>query len=327
MTQLRWQTHLGFAKETGGWGVSIAAPVNWVPVEGGAKFKDDLKFYYDEDFRSVQAKDFGAYATVATGNFEFKTDLFTDTFPLLCGVGIVGDNDVVTTVNLSVLNLQWTAGTTNAHTFIIQPKQPASFTLFDYDGYSERNYQGSRIEEVGIKYSPDGRLEIDYKGKSRLSVVDATSGVSTAVIGPLAPVLAWQGLLTLNGAVNTRLIETQLTLKRATEVLFTQANTQSPTNIYCFPLEVDGKITVDFADETEYNLYRNNVQTGTFDLLFVSASNSAVRFTIPHPVYTSYEVDRGKDYLTAVLDFKGIYSQTSSTNVTIVVYNNTATPY
>lgn len=324
MTQLKWQTHLGYAKETAGWGVSPAAPVWWVPVDSGAKFKDDLKFYYDEAFRSVQAKDFGAYATVATGDVNFKTDVYVDTFPVLAGVGIIGDNDTVTTVNLSNLVLSWT-GSVSAHTFIILPKQPASLTLFDYNGYSERAYQGTRMESVQLKYAPDGRLEADYKGKTRLSVLQA--GSTVPVIGAFTPVLGWQAVITLNNTQNFRVIETEINLKRGVEVLFTQANTQSPTNIYAFPLEIDGKVTFDFVDETEYNYYRTNQQSASFDILFVQSSISAVRVTIPQPVFTSYEVDRGKDYLTAVLDFKGIFSQSNSTNAKLVVYNNVTTAY
>lgn len=328
MTVLRWQTHLGFAKESGGWGVAFTTPNTWVPVDGGAKFTDNLKYYYDEAFRSVQAKDFGAFGTTATGDFSFKTDVYVDTIPTLVGAGIIGNNDVVATVNLSALNTGWTTGSTSAHSFIIQPNGPSSLTLFDYNGYTERAYQGARMSEVSLKYSPDGSLTADFKGQSRASIISASAGnVATAAIGTHVPILGWQAVLTLGGSQSFRMIDCDLTLKRAVEVLYTQAGTQSPTNIFAFPLEVDGKLTFDFVDETEFAYFRNSTQGVTFDLLFVSTSTDALRFTVPNPIFTTAEVDRGKDALTVQLDFRGVYAQTASTNVKMVVYNNVTTPY
>lgn len=326
MTQLRWQIHCGLAVESSGWGVAATAPAAFVPVHK-CTFKDDLKYYKDSAYRSVQAKDFGAYPTTGQSDFDISCDGYVDTsLPYFAGVGMVGDNDVVSVVTGSTF--YGAAGgnvTTNAHTFIIMPNGPKSFTLFDYNGFSERSYAGCRPEDVSLKYTPDGALTVDVKGKGRLSTL--VTGSFVPVVGSLAPILGWQGLLTLNQTANVRMIDCQVDLKRGTEVLFTQAQTQSPTNIYAYPLEVDGTITVDFVDETEYNLYRTGNQSATFDLLFVSSSQNAFRISVPQPLYTSYEVDRSKDALTAKLKFDGVYNQASSTNVKLVVYGAQSAPF
>lgn len=324
MTLLRWQQHLGFTLETGGWGVNATTPDLFVPIEK-CDFNDDLKYYYDEAYRSVQVKDFGAYPTTANGTFNFTCDAYADTLPVLLGNGMVGDNDTVSVVNLSALNVQWVTGSVYAHTYLAQPSGPLSLSFFHFNGASERRYEGARITDATLKYSPDKQLSIDFKGDSRLSVLMNGSFVPT--IGTYAPTMAWQGLLTLNNAINRRLIDCQLDFKRGSEVLFTQAQTQSPTNIYVFPIEVDGKITVDFVDEAEYNLYATGNQSASFNLMFVTSSQSAIQFFIPRPVYTSYKVNSSKDALTAELDFRAIYSPNYSTNIQLTVYNTRAAAY
>src|SRR5579859_1191778 len=327
MTVLRYQIHLGFVKEVG-WGNSTTVPQVFVPVKN-AKFKDEPKFYKDEAFRSVNAQVFGAYLTTLQCNFDFGSDVYIDTFPILAGAGMIGNTDTVSTVYTSSVHAPVVAGvpgSCSAHNFLLGV--PSSLSLFDYNGYTERVYQGSRIEDVSLKYAPDGQLEITYKGKSRLSVINASTGnVLGPTIGANPPLLGWEGFLVLNGVQSTRLIDAQIDLKRKTEVLFTQAQTQSPTNIYAFPMEVTGKFTFDFQDETEYNLFRANNQSASFDITFAAQANNAIRFIIPQPVFTTYEVDRGKDFLTAVVDVEGIFSQSQSTNLQMIVYTSTTTPF
>lgn len=328
MTQLRWQMHVGFAVESSGWGVAATAPAMYLPVSK-CDFQDEPKFYYDEAYRSVQAKDFGAFLATLQGKWSVDADLYVNTdAPLMLGVGMIGDNDVVTTVNGSVLNLGWSNLTTGifAHTFGIQPNGPKSLTLFDYNGYSERAYQGARIEQVQLKYTPEAQVSLAINGISRLSVL-VTGSFVPSIDPTFTPIMAWQAKAFLNGAQTTRVIDTDLTFKRAGEALFTQAQTQSPTNIYVFPMEIDGKMTVDFVDETEYNYFRTNNQSAQFQLFFVASSTQAISFTVPQPVFTSYVVDRGKDALTATINFRGIYNQANSSNVTMVVYNNVSAAY
>lgn len=325
MTILRWQQHVGYAVESSGWGLNPATtPAAWVPVLK-CDFEDDLKYYYDNAYRSVQANDFGAYPTTGTGKFDVSTDVYVDSLPVLAGVCMIGDNDVVSVVTGSAINVAWANITTNEHKFILQPNGPKSLTWFDFNGYSERQYPGGRMEDITLKYAPDGAFTADYKGQSRLSNLQTSTTIPQ--IGGYAPILGWQAALTLNNTANVRLMDAQIDLKRKSEVLFTQAQTQSPTNIYVFPLEVDADLTVDFVDEVEYNYYRTGNQSATFDLFFVNSSNNAVRFTIPQPIYTSYKVDRSKDALTAKLKLKGIYQAVTSTNIVMKVYNNQTLPY
>jgi hypothetical protein len=181
---------------------------------------------------------------------------------------------------------------------------------------------------VSIKYSPDGELKATYKANGRLSVANASSAnVLTPVIGGTPPLMGWQGYLLLNGVQSTRLIEATIEMKRGIEVLFTQAQTQSPTNIYAFPLEVTGKFTFDFVDELEYNFFRTNQQSASFDMTFAASAQDAVRFVIPQPVFTMYEVDRSKDFVQCQISFEGIYSQANSTNMKLIVYTTTSTPF
>lgn len=325
MTQLRWEMHVGFAVESSGWGVAATAPAYFLPISK-CDFQDTPKFYYDEAYRSVQAKDFGAYLTTLQGKVSFDADMYLDTLPLLLGVGLIGDNDTVSIANTSQFNVAWGGYTVNAHTFLLQPNTPKSLTLFDYNGYSERAYQGTRLTEAQLKYAADGQVTLAYKGSSRLSVLQSGSFVPT-LNALYTPVLAWQAKAYLNGAQTTRVIDTEMTFKRGEEVLFTQAGTQSPTNIYVFPLEIDGKFTVDFVDESEYNYFRTNNQSASFQLVFVNSTQQAVSFTFPQPVFTSYVVDRGKEYLTATINFRSIYNAANSSNVILTVYNLVSQPY
>lgn len=327
MTVLRWQTHLGFVKEIG-WGNSTTVPQTFVPITS-AKFQDTPKFYKDEAFRSVNALVFGAYLATLQGSVDFGSDVYIDTFPTFAGCGMLGDTDVVVPYVSASVHAPVVAGvpgSVSQHTFILG--SPASLSLFDFNGYTERVYQGARLEDVSLKYSPDGQLQASYKGSSRLSVTNASTGnVTGAVVSGNPPLLGWEGFLLLNGSQSTRLIEASVDMKRKTQVLYTQAQTQSPTNIYAFPMELTGKFTFDFQDELEYNLFRANNQSASFDITFAQSAQNAIRLVIPQPVYTTFEIDRGKDYLTAVVDVEGIYSAANSTNLQLIVYTNRTTPF
>lgn len=333
MTVLRWQTHLGLATETAGWGSYHGNAVWYLPVEK-CDFADNPKYYMDEAYRGIQAKTFGAYQANLQGQFSMSHDAYMDTLPVILGNGMVGQTDTVTVINVSSLQVGITSGSINQHAYLLGA--PEAISWLDYNGYSERRYEGGRLSGVTLKLSPEKQLSVDSKGDSRMSVVNATgSAVPNATLNPgHTPLLSWMSRITIGGVQSLRVIDAQFDFTRATQVLYTQALTQSPTNIYAFPMDLKGKATFDFVDETEYNLFRQNSQSTTFDILFWSNPNNVnanslegMRITVPNMVYTNFKVDRSKDALTCSLDFDALYSAALSTNVQLYFYNNIATAY
>lgn len=334
MTLLRWQTHLGFSTETAGWGIiNNTSASYYVPVTK-CDFEDKPNFYKDQAYRGIQAEVFGAYLATLASNWSFACDAYVGILPVFVGNAMIGGADQVSTVLYSSLNVGVQTGSCTAHTYTLGT--PESLSFYFFNGYSERRIEGSRPDQVEIKYNPDKQVEVDVKGMGRLSVVNATgSAVAAANLDGRQPVLAWEGRASFAGVQTTRLIDASITMKRKTETLYTQAMTQSPTNIYAFPLEVDGKLTVDFQDETEYNYFRTNNQSQSFDLLFfqnpnggtTSAGLEGFRLTIPQPVYETYKVNTGKDALTADITFSGVYNAAQATNIKAVFYNTITTAY
>lgn len=333
MTILRWQSHVGFATETAGWGTYHGNAAWYVPVEK-CDFEDMPKYYMDEAYRGVQAKTFGAYQANLQGQFSMTHDAYMDTLPVLLGNAMVGGTDSLSVITISSLNVGVTTGTINQHAYILG--SPEALSWLDYNGYSERRYEGGRLESVSVKLSPEKQLSVDNKGVSRMSVVNATgSAVLPATLNAgHTPLLTWMSRVTIGGVQSTRVIDAQFDFSRATEVLFTQAFTQSPTNVYAFPMDLKGKATFDFQDESEYNLFRQNSQSTTFDILFWSNPNNSnanllegFRITVPNMVYTSFKADRSKEAVTVQLGFDALYSQSLSTNVQLYFYNNVASAY
>lgn len=334
MTILRWQTHLGYSTETAGWGViNNTSASYYVPVTK-CDFEDKPNFYYDTAYRSIQAEQFGAYLATLASNFSYTADAYVGTLPVILGNAMVGGPDQVSTVLYTSLGVGIVTGSVTAHTYTLG--SPESLTHYFFSGYSERRIEGCRPDQVDIKYNPDKQVEVDVKGMGRLSVVNATgSAVAAPTIDSRQPVLAWEARASFAGVQTIRLIDANITFKRKTETLFTQAMTQSPTNIYAFPLEVDGKITVDFQDEAEYNFFRTNNQSQSFDLFFfqnpnggtTSAAQEGFRITVPQPVYDTYKLNTGKDAITADITFKGVYNLPQATNVKVIFYNAITSAY
>jgi hypothetical protein len=333
MTLLRWQSHVGFATETAGWGSYHGNAAWYVPVEK-CDFEDMPKFYMDQAYRGIQALTFGAYQANLQGQFSMTHDAYMDTLPVLLGNAMVGATDSVTVIGISTLGVGITTGTINQHAYILGT--PEALSWYDFNGYAERRYEGARLESVSVKLSPEKQLSVDNKGVSRLSLVNATGGavLPATLNAGHTPLLTWMAKVTIGGAQSTRVIDSEFDFARKTEVLFTQALTQSPTNIYAFPMDLKGKATFDFQDEAEYNLFRANSQSTTFDILFWSNPSNVnanalegFRITVPNMVYTSFKVDRSKDALTCQLGFDALYSSSLSTNVQLFFYNNIPTAY
>lgn len=320
-TILRYQTHIGYALETAGWGQAPTGPMYWLPYTK-ATIKDDISYFYDAGFRGIGASHFNAVPTVKKADVDLTSDAFADSMPHLVGSAMIGDTDTVSVVSWTSLGVGVTSGSVNQHMWLLG--NPLSLTWWDYNGVTERQYQGTRLSDVSLKYTNDGHLELDYKGTARPSITGTTT---TPAISGLAPMVAWQGLLYWNGAQSLRLIDCEIDMKRSIETLYTQALTQSPTNILAFPLAVSGKMTVDFQDETEYNYFASSNVSTNFDLRYFASTASCFRFQVFNPVFTTYEVDRSKDALTAKIDFDAFYTPAFSSNVRFYVYNGQTAAY
>lgn len=266
---------------------------------------DVQMFFDDEGLRGSMAAVYNEVAGPVYSTMDMAGGVFADTvgWPL---AGILGD--VATTG----------ASAPFTHTMALKNSsdgQPTSYTLTDYYGSQAgspaRQYAGSKFTDFGLKFSADGLLLWTAKA---VGFVSAVAAKPTVAVSAQPPLPAWVGTVNIAGGAKTFVESGEINFKRSGGPIHTVDGTAAPYKIWVGALEVSGKMTIVVEDEVEYGRYTGAAQapaimvfdwtTGTAAALVdVSVTMSKVQYTV-----VSYK--RGKDYLEADIDFKGIANTT-----------------
>ncbi len=278
--------HLGLAKEATQ-GTSVAATA-WTPVHNNIKIEDETKWIDDKSLRGAPAMTFNTWAGPRSSAGQFDGEAY----PLFLGQLL-----------MALLGTDAVSGSANpyTHTFTLDGVQPASYTLSLYNGYNERQYPGSMLEELQLKYAMDGVLEFASKWVGWPS---ATTAPTNPAVETDAPFLGWQGALTLGGAANAKMIGLDLTAKRKGDILTPANNSQVPGATYVGPLDVSGKITFAIADDTELLDMLNDTQPSV-SVLFSQGASPAPQLTLQMTKCAFQKVAQSfsKDYVVYDFDF------------------------
>lgn len=310
-----WQLQLGLAKETT---LGTAVPATtFLPVKT-PKFIVKYATIRDDAMRGNASMDQAyyqgeGYTEVDTGDMHFYPD---DSLHFLMAVLGV---DTITG-----------AGPYTHPLTLLNTGRPPSYTFQKYDSSvaTVRQVAGVLINDVSLKFTTtNSKLILAAKGKGRIATNATKQAAAYSTAGMLLP---WQAALTLAGGGNIKLLDFQLNLKRAVDLIFGAQGTQDSTDGNVGPLEVTGKMTFASADYTEYNYYLNNTQPIT-SIVFTSGANT---FTIQMSK-TAFEdptdLDHGSTYLKTSASFRAIANATDAgtgnSPIKFIGVNTRATAY
>ena len=281
---------VGVAKDTG----TAVAPTDYIPVTA-PKFAAKPMFAEDLAWRGSMVKSYGQILGVTHGEIDFGGPGYADTLgyllqSLLPDIATTGAGDPYTTT-FAALN----SGS----------GQPGTYTFTSYDGAQALAYPGAKISDLSLKYTADGLVEYTAKGMS-LAPVAASSPTST--YSAVTAFAGWQAAVAIGGSARTTnvLLDAQIDLKRTVTVVDGISGTATPLFIWSGELDVTGKLTFVYDDNTDYNNMINNTQPSlSIDLTqgTTLAGATEIKLFMTKCAFTDAAPDPGADYMKMAVTF------------------------
>lgn len=276
------RTQVGIAKEATK-GTPVAATA-FIPVKK-FDFAPKQTKALDQGWRGSMGEWYGQQNTTRSGEVSLSGDVFCDSIGYLLG-GILGDYATTGTGPF-------------AHKFALLNSgdgQPTAYTFTDNQGgIQARQYPGSQISEVTLKYEPAGLLTYDAKA---LSWVGATSVTPAATFGTLVPVPTWQVVVNFGGVAQTNIVSGEISLKRQNAEAIFAAGAQDPYSIHVGGIEVTTKLTFVAKDESPVVDFLNNAEVSkVMTATFTQAAGQSLAFQMSAMHYDDAKLTRGKSYV------------------------------
>ena len=286
-----WSTGFGIAKEAA-FGTAVP-PTAFLPVTG-LKPVDTLTYFEDKGWRTAPVDVYDMIPGPSKTEFDFDGNVHADTigFPL---AGVLGN--VATT------------GASAPFTHVIsaeQVAQPPSYTLTDASSVEARLYPGCVFSEAGLKFAGDALFTYTAKAVGLPSAVGTQPTESYSTVRAVA---GWSGVVQIAGSTVTTLMSGEVTLKRAVTPLFTVAAQKAYAN-WGGIVGVDGKLDFVMEDASQFQNYLNNSQP-SLDITFTVGAAS-VKVHCTKAAYTAAVKDRGKEFVTLQVTFKGLGNTTDA---------------
>lgn len=282
-------TKVGIGKETN-WGETVV-PAVLLPV-APPSFTEPYEQILDQNLRGIAAKDFAAYQGVG----HVEASLTGPFYPLECGYYLLG-----------VMGAEVKSGDAAPYTHAFSlGTTPASFSIEDAHfvtgGPEAYRYLGMMVSELGFTFNAaEGVVECSASltGKSRSDIVTSVIPADAA----LAPMRGWMMHSTIGGAAAC-VIEGELTLAREIALVYCgsvgSGGSQAPVKAYAGPLEVTGRMTLDFTADTLVDRYTAKTQEAVV-LDFVYGADAALK----QLTFTATKVDFGEGPVE--IDRSGVY--------------------
>lgn len=269
-------------------GSVASVPTWWIPVQT-PKITPSITEVIDEGFRGSMVKNYMQIPTVRHDEYTFTTYAYISTMPALFR-SLLGSPDGITgtaapyTHTIGLLNND----PTNAN-------QPPSYTFFDYDGFRVRQLPAGQVDEIGIKFTATGLVELTVKVMAFPFTVRGS--IPTPNFDTIQATAAWAGTPTIDNTVNTRLVDGELSLKRGVKPVHVLGQ-QGPYRLQVGPLEISGSLTVINTDDTELDYYLLD-QLFPVSLLFQPYQNPTDTWTLQMSTCKSANAsqERGEDEL------------------------------
>lgn len=217
----------------------------------------------------------------------------------------------------------------SVHTFAQNRTFTTAWPTYSFttdDGADQLGWPGCVCSELGIKVDPKGFVTMAPKWMGFPSASQSTFAYAAS---NAQPVVGWAWTCTNAGAASTRGLTMDLTLKRATEAIFSSDGTQSPREVFPGALETDGTYKAIFENSLDINLYIQASQQPTVHTLTqpLASGGASLALTMSQSGYTSAKRDVGQPYVQASYGVSGITNSTDATAggvVSAVLSNFTA---
>ena len=308
-------SYLGMVIETTEGTLPTSGTSYWLPVTT-PQITPNQMFLRDEALRGSPTTVYDQVAAVRHDEFEFKTFLFADTFPVLLR-SILGGTDTKTgsgpyTHTIKVLNSPSTGS------------QPPTYSILDFDGANYFTVTGAQADTLGITFGADAAAEatVKYMGNPYTSYTSAPTVFATQSLSAEHLIPAWNTVVSIGGTTYTNVSTGEISINRKTQPIFT-LGTQAPYNLFAGPIEVTGKFTfvinstadVFSTGSSAYGLTRSPeaiVVTLTDPNDATSGTQHSVAFTMSAAQIHSIKRTRGKEYTELEVEFTANANQTDS---------------
>ena len=308
-------SYLGMVIETTEGTLPTSGTSYWLPVTT-PQITPNQMFLRDEALRGSPTTVYDQVAAVRHDEFEFKTFLFADTFPVLLR-SILGGTDTKTgsgpySHTIKVLNSPSTGS------------QPPTYSILDFDGANYFTVTGAQADTLGITFGADAAAEVavKYLGNTYTSYTSAPTVFATQSLSAEHLIPAWNTVVSIGGTTYTNVSTGEISINRKTQPIFT-LGTQAPYNLFAGPIEVTGKFTFVINSTADvfstgsgaYGLTRSPeaiVVTLTDPNDATSSTNHSVAFTMSAAQIHSIKRTRGKEYTELEVEFTANANQTDS---------------
>jgi len=306
----------------------------WLPVTT-PQITPNQMFLRDEALRGSPTTVYDQVQGVRHDEFDFKTYLFADTFPVLLR-SILGGTDTKTgsgpySHTIKVLNSPSTGS------------QPPTYSILDFDGANYFTVTGAQADTLGLTFGADAAAEatVKYLGNPYTSYTSAPTVFATQSLSAEHLIPAWNTVVSIGGTTYTNVSTGEISINRKTQPIFT-LGTQAPYNLFAGPIEVTGKFTfvinstadVFSTGSSAYGLTRSPeaiVVTLTDPNDQTSSTNHSVAFTMSAAQIHSIKRTRGKEYTELEVEFTANANATDASTgyspIQATVINGTSTSY
>jgi len=337
-------SYLGMVIETTEGTLPTTGTSYWLPVTS-PQITPQQMFLRDEALRGSPTTVYDQVQGVRHDEFEFKTYLFADTFPVLVR-SILGGTDSKTgagpyTHGIKVLNNPATGS------------QPPTYSILDFDGANYFTVTGAQADSLGITFGADAAAEatVKYLGNPYTSYTSAPTVFATQSLSTEHMIPAWDtsvtiggtqsGLANTGGVTYTNISTGELTINRKTQAIFT-LGTQAPYNLFAGPIEVTGKFTFVVNSTSDvfstgsgaYGLTRSPepiLVTLTDPNDATSGTQHSVTLLLSAAQIHSIKRTRGKEYTELEVEFTANANNNDSTTgyspIQTSIVNNVNTTY
>ena len=327
-------SYLGMVIETTEGTLPTTGTAYWLPVTS-PQITPQQMFLRDEALRGSPTTVYDQVQGVRHDEFEFKTYLFADTFPVLLRSSL-GGADTKTgsgpyTHAIKVLNNPATGS------------QPPTYSILDFDGANYFTVSGAQCDTLGITFGAEAAAEVTvkYLGNPYVSYTSAPTVFATQSLSTEHLIPAWDTALTIGGTSYNNVTTGEISIARKTQAIFT-LGTQAPYNLFAGPIEVTGKFTFVVSSTSDvfstgssaYGLTRSPEAisiTLTDPNDATSGTQHSVNFTMSAAQIHSVKRTRGKEFTELEVEFTANANSTDASTgyapIQATIINSTSASY
>jgi hypothetical protein len=181
-------------------------------------------------------------------------------------------------------------------------------------------YSWGRFTDLQIKIDPKAQVTLNSK---LITMPFTVQSSVTETYTSVAPFQGWSWTSTTAGGANSRGLSYDLTLKRQGEAIHGSLGTQAARENFVGAIDVDGAYKTVFENQTELNLYLQNIQQPMTAGLAIplGLGGQSLSITLSKAGFYKGSRDLSGLYTAATFSVAGIQNTTDGGVVQATLYN------